>query len=96
MFPFLVHEDGLRRGALQQWMESRGVDTRMVWSGNAARQPAFRDRPQRLSEGGLPNADAVMARGLVLPCNHGLDDEDMAYICETMDGFVDQADGAAP
>ena len=25
----------------QQWMEGHGVDTRMVWTGNAARQPAF-------------------------------------------------------
>ncbi|MBF6556793.1 MAG: DegT/DnrJ/EryC1/StrS family aminotransferase [Acidimicrobiales bacterium] len=90
MFPFLVQEDGLRRSALQQWMESRGVDTRMVWSGNATRQPAFRNRPHRVPNGGLPNADAVMARGLVLPCNHGLEDEDMAYICETLDQFVEQ------
>jgi CDP-6-deoxy-D-xylo-4-hexulose-3-dehydrase len=71
-------------------MESRGVDTRMVWSGNATRQPAFRNRPHRVPNGGLPNADAVMARGLVLPCNHGLEDEDMAYICETLDQFVEQ------
>jgi dTDP-4-amino-4,6-dideoxygalactose transaminase len=31
-----------------------------------------------------------MARGLVLPCNHGLDEEDMAYVCETVDGYVNQ------
>jgi len=90
MFPFLVDGDRVQRGSLQEWMESHGVDTRMVWSGNAARQPAFRNRPHRVPEGGLPNADAVMARGLVLPCNHGLDDEDMSYVCETIDGFVDQ------
>ncbi len=62
MFPFLVHERGPQRGALQAWMESHGVDTRMVWSGNASRQPAFRNRPHRVPGGGLPNADAVMAR----------------------------------
>jgi CDP-6-deoxy-D-xylo-4-hexulose-3-dehydrase len=88
MFPFVLREGGLERGAMQQWMESYGVDTRMVWSGNAARQPAFRNRPHRLPSGGLPNTDSVMARGLILPCNHGLDDEDMAYICQTIDAFV--------
>jgi CDP-6-deoxy-D-xylo-4-hexulose-3-dehydrase len=96
MFPFLVRADHLQRGALQAWMEAHGVDARMVWSGNAARQPAFRDRPHRTPGDGLPNADAVMARGLVLPCSHGLDDDDMAYVCEIIDGFVRQAPGSAP
>jgi CDP-6-deoxy-D-xylo-4-hexulose-3-dehydrase len=91
MFPFLLAPGGPERGAMQQWMESRGVDTRMVWSGNAARQPAFRNRHHRLPVGGLPNTDAVMARGLILPCNHGLDDDDMAYICQTIDDFVGTA-----
>ena len=31
----------------QQHMEAHGVDTRMVWTGNAVRQPAFRDIPMR-------------------------------------------------
>ena len=44
----LINPDcGIRRAEFQQWMESHGVDTRMVWTGNAARQPAFRDRPHR-------------------------------------------------
>jgi CDP-4-dehydro-6-deoxyglucose reductase, E1 len=88
MFPFLLADESLDRGAMQHWMESHGVDTRMVWSGNAARQPAFRNRPHRLPIGGLPNTDTVMARGLILPCNHGLSESDMAYICETIDGFI--------
>ncbi len=32
---------GIRRAEFQQWMEAHGVDTRMVWTGNATRQPAF-------------------------------------------------------
>lgn len=89
MFPFLIRpESGIRRADLQQWMEAHGVDTRMVWTGNAARQPAFRGRPMRLPEGGLPNADRVMACGLVLPNNHSLTDDDSAYIGECLAGFV--------
>jgi hypothetical protein len=42
MFPIQIRPaSGVRRGALQQWMEARGVDTRMVWSGNILRQPGF-------------------------------------------------------
>ena len=89
MFPFLIEEDsGIRRAELQQWMEAHGVDTRMVWTGNAARQPAFRDRPHLSPEGGLPNADRVMEQGLVLPNNHAMDDGDSEYIGECLEGFL--------
>ena len=68
MFPVLINAgSGIRRSELQQWMEAHGVDTRMVWTGNAARQPAFRDKPHRVPAGGLPNADRVMEWGLDPP-----------------------------
>ena len=69
-------------------MESHGIDTRMVWTGNAARQPAFRDRPHRAPPDGLPNADRVMEWGLILPNNHSMTDDDCAYIGECLDEFV--------
>ena len=81
-------DSGIRRSELQQWMESRGVDTRMVWTGNAARQPAFRDRPHRTPPGGLPNADRVMEWGVVLPNHHAMTDDDSAYIGECLAAFV--------
>jgi CDP-6-deoxy-D-xylo-4-hexulose-3-dehydrase len=89
MFPFVINADsGIRRSELQQWMESHGVDTRMVWTGNAARQPAFRNATFRQPADGLPNADAVMERGLILPNTHSLVDEDCAYIGECIEGFL--------
>src|SRR4051794_27656552 len=89
MFPLLINPDsGIRRSELQQWMESHGVDTRMVWTGNAARQPAFRNRLFRSPDGGLPNADAVMEWGLILPNNHSLTDADCDYMGETIEGFL--------
>ena len=89
MFPVLINPDaGIRRADLQQWMEARGVDTRMVWTGNATRQPAFRSAPHRRPPGGLPNADRVMEWGLVLPNHHGMDDDDCAYLGECLEAFV--------
>jgi CDP-6-deoxy-D-xylo-4-hexulose-3-dehydrase len=89
MFPMLINADaGIRRADLQQWMEARGIDTRMVWTGNATRQPAFRSAPHRQPPGGLPNADRVMEWGLVLPNHHALDDDDCAYIGECLEAFV--------
>lgn len=89
MFPLLVRPDGgVRRSDLRQWMEAHGVDTRMVWTGNATRQPAFRDVPHQVPPGGLPNADRVMEWGLVLPNNHSMGDDDCHYIGECLEGFV--------
>lgn len=88
MFPILIRpESGVRRAELQQHMEAHGVDTRMVWTGNVVRQPAFAGVPHRAAPRGYPNADRVMEQGLVLPSNHGLDDDDVAYICETVEAF---------
>ena len=89
MFPVIINADsGIRRAELQQWMESNGVDTRMVWTGNATRQPAFRNKPHRQPEGGLPNADRVMTNGIILPNNHSMTDDDCAYIGECLEGFL--------
>jgi CDP-4-dehydro-6-deoxyglucose reductase, E1 len=89
MFPGIINaESGIRRAEFQQFMESRGIDTRMVWTGNATRQPAFKDKVFRQPAGGLPNADRVMEFGFVLPNNHSMGDDDCAWIGESLDAFV--------
>ena len=54
----------------------------------ATRQPAFRDRTYRVPRDGLPNADRVMERGLVLPNNHAMTDEDCDHIGACLEAFV--------
>ncbi len=89
MFPVLIRpESRVERSALQAHMEAHGVDTRMVWTGNVLRQPAFRSIPHRRPEAGLPNTDAVMERGLILPSNHSLNDDDIDYIWATAEAFL--------
>ena len=89
MFPVMIRpESGVRRSEFQQHMELNGIDTRMVWTGNVTRQPAFASVEWRLPEGGLPNSDRVMRQGLVLPSNQGLDDDDVDYIWTTAEAFL--------
>ncbi len=89
LYPVLIRpESGIRRAEFQHHMESNGVDTRMVWTGNALRQPAFKDMTHRVAEGGLPNANRVMEQGLVLPSSHGLSDDDVDYVCEVAEAFL--------
>jgi CDP-6-deoxy-D-xylo-4-hexulose-3-dehydrase len=89
MFPVqILPESGVRRAEFQAHMEAAGVDTRMVWTGNVTRQPAFADKPHRIAPGGLPNADRVMERGLILPLNHAIADEGIEYVCHVAEQFL--------
>jgi CDP-6-deoxy-D-xylo-4-hexulose-3-dehydrase len=89
MFPIMLRpESGIRRAEFQAHMERNGIDTRMVWTGNVARQPAFKNVAHRVAPGGLENADRVMETGLILPCNHAITDDGIAYICDMADAFV--------
>jgi CDP-6-deoxy-D-xylo-4-hexulose-3-dehydrase len=91
MFPIMIKpESGVRRAEFQQHMEAQGIDTRMVWTGNATRQPAFADKQFRVAAGGLANADRVMETGLILPCNHAIDDEGIEYIVHHAREFLER------
>lgn len=81
-YPFVLRpECGVARAELQQRLEELGVDTRMVWTGNVVRQPMMRGVQHRRAPGGYPNADRVMEHGLLLPCNHFMDDDDVDFVC---------------
>ncbi len=71
---------GFGRSRLQQHLEERGIDTRTVWTGNVARQPMMKGVEFRSPAYGLPKADRVMEHGVLLPCAHGLSDDDIDYV----------------
>ena len=75
------------RTQAQEFLASRGVSTRMVWTGNILRQPGFAAIEHRAPPGGLSCCDRVMDRSLSLPIHHGLGPEHMDYICEQLDAL---------
>jgi CDP-4-dehydro-6-deoxyglucose reductase, E1 len=88
-YPLMIRPNaGFERAELQRFLDERGVDTRTIWTGNVARQPMLRGVDVRVPPGGLPNADAVMERGVLLPLSHALDDEALDYVTEQVDEFV--------
>ncbi len=94
-YVFLIRPDaGFGRSELQQFLEPRGIDTRTVWTGNAARQPMMQGVAFRQPEAGLPNADAVMERGMLVPMGHALSDDDVAYVCDNIEAFLHERLGA--
>jgi CDP-6-deoxy-D-xylo-4-hexulose-3-dehydrase len=90
LYPFMIRPDaGLTRTEVQQFLEARGVPTRVVWSGNLTRQPGFAGIERRDPEDGYPNADRVMEWGLMLPTHQGLSSDDVGYVVECLQALVD-------
>jgi CDP-6-deoxy-D-xylo-4-hexulose-3-dehydrase len=86
----LIQPDaGFRRSDLQHHLEERGIDTRTVWTGNVARQPMMKGVAFRTPPDGLPNADRVMEHGVLLPCAHGLSDDDIDYVIAQIADLVE-------
>jgi CDP-4-dehydro-6-deoxyglucose reductase, E1 len=79
---------GFERADVQSYLDSKEIDTRTVWTGNAARQPMLRQVAIRVPDGGMPNADEIMRSGFVLPCNHGMDDGHIRYVIDCLDEFL--------
>lgn len=88
-YPLTIRVDaGFSRADVQSFLDQKEIDTRTVWTGNAVRQPMLRGRQVATPAGGLPHADEIMARGFVLPCNHGMDDDHVGYVIECFEEFL--------
>lgn len=84
-FHFLVREGGLR-ATLQAFLAERGVDSRLVFGGNLARQPYLQGRQWR-RDGELVGADRVTQDAVWIGCWPGLTLEDLDYAVEQVGTF---------
>ena len=64
------------RLALLNHLENNNIQTRVTFSGNVTRHPAFREYLQE-----FPVSDAIMRDGFLLGCHHGMTPEDVDYVC---------------
>ena len=84
-FPLTVRDDApFTRFELVEWMESKGIQTRPIFSGNILRHPAFRG----IAEGEFPGADYVMKSGILLGIHQGLDQAQINHVKEAFHGFL--------
>lgn len=87
--PLLIRPDaGFVRADLQRYLDDHDVDTRTIWTGNVSRQPMLRGVTVRVPDDGLPVADAVMERGVLLPLSHALADEHIDIVTATVADFL--------
>jgi CDP-6-deoxy-D-xylo-4-hexulose-3-dehydrase len=88
-YPLVITEHaGFGRPEFQRFLDARGIETRTIWTGNVARQPMLRGRRLRQPADGLPNADVVMARGVLLPLSHAIDDPTLEYVLAQLEEFL--------
>lgn len=89
-FPLIVKDSApFSRTDLQIFLENRNIQTRTVFTGNILRQPGFKNINCKKKEA-YPNADSVMRGGILLGCHHGLTQEMMDHIHDSVNLFMEQ------
>jgi CDP-6-deoxy-D-xylo-4-hexulose-3-dehydrase len=80
-------EAGFTRREIVEWLENKGVATRMLFGGNLTRQPAYIGADWR-QVGDLTNTDIVMERTFWIGVYPGLTHEMLTYMADQFDAFV--------
>ncbi|MCX7650939.1 MAG: DegT/DnrJ/EryC1/StrS family aminotransferase [Flavobacteriales bacterium] len=89
-FPLTIRPSApFSRRDFQIFMEQNGIQTRTVFTGNILRQPGFKNIACIRAQAGYPEADAVMAGGVLLGCHQGLGEEHLNHISDTFLAFLE-------
>jgi len=78
-FPIQVDD----RLGLVKHLEENNIQTRVIFSGNITRHPAYRTFLHPFQ-----NADTIMKDGLLLGIHHGMNTDDVKYVCEKIKEFM--------
>ena len=74
-----------RRLELLNFLEDNNVQTRVTFAGNVTRHPVYRKYLQDFK-----NADLVMKNGFLLGAHHGMNLEDVDYVCDKIKTFFNK------
>jgi CDP-6-deoxy-D-xylo-4-hexulose-3-dehydrase len=80
------------RKALLNYIECNGIQTRVFFAGNVTRHPAYREFYS--PDDPYPNSDTIMRDCFMLGAHHGLDLEDVDYVCDVLKKFDPDAEAA--
>ena len=71
-----------RRDELKIYLKERGIGTLIQWGGQAVHQLKALGFTQN-----LPSTDRLFSRMLMIPMNISLSDDEVHYVCDTIQGF---------
>lgn len=82
------------RSRLIQYLEEKKIGSRMLFGGNLTKQPAYLDRPWRISDtvSGLPHTDIIMERTFWIGCHPSLTKRMLDYMISAFMEFVSNED----
>jgi CDP-6-deoxy-D-xylo-4-hexulose-3-dehydrase len=88
-FPITVEpSSGISRDDLVQFLNSRGIGTRLLFAGNILRQPAYKNVDFRVV-GDLTNADIIMKHAFWVGTYPGLTEEMLKYVAHCIREFME-------
>jgi len=71
-----------RRLELLNFLESNNIQTRVTFAGNVTRHPIYREYLQEFK-----NSDLIMKNGFLLGAHHGMNLDDVDYVCDKIKEF---------
>ena len=71
-----------RRLELLNFLEDNNIQTRVTFAGNVTRHPIYREYLQEFK-----NSDLIMKNGFLLGAHHGMDLDDVDYVCDKIKEF---------
>lgn len=88
-FPFFIKKSApFARKNLMIFFEEHNIQTRVIFTGNIIRQPAYKDIEMKKDIDGFAQSDDVMKNGMLIACHHGLTQEMIDHIKETFEKFI--------
>jgi CDP-6-deoxy-D-xylo-4-hexulose-3-dehydrase len=74
-----------KRFELLNFLEDNNVQTRVTFAGNVTRHPVYREYLQPFT-----NSDIIMKNGFLLGAHHGMNIEDVDYVCNKIKEFFNK------
>jgi CDP-6-deoxy-D-xylo-4-hexulose-3-dehydrase len=71
-----------RRLELLNFLEENNIQTRVTFAGNVTRHPVYREYLQEFE-----NSDTIMKNGFLLGAHHGMNTDDVDYVCDKIKEF---------
>ena len=90
-FPLTINSDApFSRIEIVKHLESHGIQTRPVFTGNVLRQPAFEKINCVNMKKDYQIADNIMKNSFIIGCNHGLNEKHLEKIKVVFKSFLDK------
>jgi len=71
-----------KRYELLNFLENNDIQTRVTFAGNVTRHPVYREYLQEFK-----NSDTIMKNGFLLGAHHGMNTDDVDYVCNKIKEF---------